>query len=71
MRYRPKYKTISLAGSQKNFCLIIINLNVQEISSKNFSSFNDDDGFLGAGEICWRDKKLKTNIQSMKKLFVL
>ena len=62
----PSTKPFS-AGLQKNLMSDHSDLNVQEISSENISSFNDEDGFLGAGEI----KKLKTNIQSMKKLFVL
>ena len=40
------------------------NLNVQEISSENILSFNDEDGFLDAGEI----KKIKNKYSEYEKI---
>ena len=59
----PSTKPFS-AGTQKNLMSNHSNLNVQEISSENISSFNDEDGFLDAGEI----KKIKNKYSEYEKI---
>ena len=59
----PSTKPFS-AGTQKNLMSNHSNLNVQEISSENILSFNDEDGFLGAGEI----EKIKNKYSEYEKI---
>ncbi len=59
----PRTKPFS-ASSQKNSMVDRNNSNIKEIPSENILSFNDEDGFLGAGEV----KKIKNKYSEYEKI---